>query len=167
LINKETFQSRHDYLARPVHDAFLGSKIVKFVETISIYNDEQVTDAFLKFTSQGYEGLMLRNSESLYVNKRSYDLQKVKEFNDSEFDIIGVEEGCGKLAGHVGAFICCPAGDITNHFNAKMKGDTARLKEYFDNHSLWQGKKLTVQYQGLTAYGIPRFPVGIAIRDYE
>ena len=55
-----------------------------------------------------------------------------------------------------------------NTFNAKMKGDIDRLREYFNNHSLWLGKKLTVQYQGLTnKNGVPRFPVGIAIRDYE
>jgi len=29
------------------------------------------------------------------------------------------------------------------------------------------GKKLTVQFQNLTDCGLPRFPVGLAIRDYE
>ena len=29
------------------------------------------------------------------------------------------------------------------------------------------GKKLTVRFQELTEDGIPRFPVGIAFRDYE
>jgi DNA ligase-1 len=48
-----------------------------------------------------------------------------------------------------------------------MSGSTERLKEYFENPKLWRGKILTVQYQALTSYGIPRFPVGKAIRDYE
>jgi DNA ligase OB-like domain len=53
-------------------------------------------------------------------------------------------------------------------FLAKMSGDTANLKDYFTNHKLWKGKRLTVKYQGLTgANGVPRFPVGVAIRDYE
>jgi hypothetical protein len=29
------------------------------------------------------------------------------------------------------------------------------------------GQQLTVRYQELTTDGIPRFPVGIAFRDYE
>jgi hypothetical protein len=29
------------------------------------------------------------------------------------------------------------------------------------------GKKLTVRYQELTDEGLPRFPVGVAFRDYE
>ena len=29
------------------------------------------------------------------------------------------------------------------------------------------GEMLTVRYQELTDDGVPRFPVGIAIRDYE
>ncbi len=114
----------------------------------------------------GYEGLMLRNSDSLYKGKRSYDLQKVKTFDDGEFLIIGINEGRGVLAGKVGSFICKT--DDGTEFQAKMKGDHDMLKAYFENHSLWQGKMLTVQYQGMTSTNdVPRFPVGITLRDYE
>jgi DNA ligase-1 len=128
--------------------------------------EDQITDHFQLYRSMGYEGAMLRNLNGLYVNKRSYDLQKMKEFDDAEFDVIGIEEGRGKLVGHVGAFVCrMPNG---NEFLAKMSGDTAKLREYYDNHALWQGKKLTVRYQGLTGKaGVPRFPVGVTMRDYE
>ena len=139
---------------------------VKCVDTFVVESEDKVMSFFNTFRALGFEGAMLRNSNSLYVNKRSYDLQKVKEFDDAEFEILGIEEGRGKLAGHVGAFICRTADGRT--FLAKMSGDTAKLKEYFDKHSLWKGKLLTVQYQGLTgAEKVPRFPVGIAIRDYE
>ena len=107
---------------------------------------------------------MLRNIDSLYVNKRSYDLQKVKEFQDEEFEIIGIDEGRGKLTGHVGSFVCRTANG--KEFLAKMAGDTDKLKEYFENHALWQGKQLTVKFQGLTGKEqVPRFPVGLRIRD--
>lgn len=133
-------------------------------EPVNVENDIMVY--FEQFVKQGYEGAMLRNEFSKYVNKRSYDLQKVKEFEDAEFEITGIEEGRGKLAGHVGAFVCKTTDGKT--FLAKMSGDTGKLADYFRNHSLWTGKSLTVQYQGLTGKGgVPRFPVGIAIRDYE
>ena len=132
--------------------------------TVICNGDEAVTELFAQLRELHYEGLILRNADGLYVNKRSYDLQKVKDFDDSEFDIVGIEEGRGKLAGHVGAFVCCDSNG--NEFKAKMAGNLDRLKEYFNNPNLWQNKKLTVQYQGLTsANGVPRFPVGKAIRE--
>jgi ATP-dependent DNA ligase len=138
---------------------------LKLVTTTILNNEDEVMIAFDKARALGYEGTMLRNTNSKYVNKRSYDLQKVKEFDDAEFPIVDVEEGRGKLAGHA-IFVC--TNELGKKFLAKMKGDTAKLKEYFENHDLWKGKKLTVQFQGLTgAEKVPRFPVGIAIRDYE
>jgi DNA ligase-1 len=79
---------------------------------------------------------------------------------DDEFEIVGIEEGRGKLAGHA-IFVCRTKEG--QEFKAKMKGDTAKLKAYFNNHSLWQGKFLTVQYQNISQYGVPRFPVGLRI----
>lgn len=138
---------------------------LKRVPTSPVTQEDEVMDYFDTFRSKGYEGAMMRNADSKYANKRSYDLQKVKEFDDGEFNIVGVTEGRGKLAGHA-IFVCVDQkGD---DFEAKLKGDTANLKKYFDDHSLWKGKKLTVQYQGLTGKKkVPRFPVGVAIRDYE
>jgi DNA ligase-1 len=138
---------------------------IKQVDTEEVESEDQVMEFFEKFRAMGYEGSMLRNYDSKYVNKRSNDLQKVKEFDDGEFKVTGIKEGRGKLAGHA-IFICVD--NKGDEFEAKLKGDTSRLKEYFDDHSLWKGKQLTVQYQGLTGKNkVPRFPVGVAIRDYE
>lgn len=142
------------------------SSSLRVVETVSVLTEDKIMDYFDDYRAKGYEGAMVRNTDSKYVNKRSYNLLKVKGFDDDEFDIIGIDEGRGKLAGHVGSFVCTTKNG--KEFLAKMSGETSKLKEYFENHSLWKGKILTVQYQGLTgAQQVPRFPVGIAIRDYE
>jgi DNA ligase-1 len=52
-------------------------------------------------------------------------------------------------------------------FNAKLKGKLDYLAHLFENPAEWQGKLLTVQYQNLSPDGVPRFPVGVAIRSYE
>lgn len=133
------------------------------VETITVDNEDDLQIAFEHFLCQGYEGLMVRNGKGLYVNKRSYDLQKVKEFADSEFTVIGVEEGRGKLAGH--AIFVCETADKTA-FRAKMKGKTEDLKQYFENPALAIGRQLTVKYQGITnKSGVPRFPVGLRFKE--
>jgi DNA ligase-1 len=134
------------------------------VRTEKCDKEDELMEWFETFRRDGYEGCMARNAKGKYVNKRSYDLQKIKEFEDSEFEIVGIEEGRGRLQKHAASFICKTD---TGTFKAKLTGELSKLKQYFDNHSLWQGKKLTVKYQGLTAYGIPRFPIGLCVRDYE
>ena len=136
------------------------------VENSVVQNDEEVTEKFLRFLEERFEGAMLRNADAPYENKRSYHLQKVKEFQDDDFDILGIEEGRGKLAGHVGAFVC--EGPEGRTFLAKAKGDTEFLRTCFQDHSKWKNKKLMVQYQGLTgANKVPRFPVGVRIVDFK
>jgi ATP-dependent DNA ligase len=165
LVSDKIFADRTDELQSAL--STVNMDIIVPVMTGGVTDESQVSEMFVQVRSNGYEGVMLRNGDSKYEqNKRSYGLQKVKEFDSDEFDVVGIEEGRGKLTGHVGAFVCkTKAG---TQFLAKMSGSLEGLKKMFENPSLWQDKKLTVQYQGLTgANSVPRFPVGIAIRDYE
>lgn len=131
---------------------------LKLVETLEIEDEDALMLAFEDFLEEGYEGAMARNLHGKYVNKRSYDLLKIKEFLDAEFPVKAVEEGRGKLAGH--AIFVCTTPDGTE-FRAKLKGATVDLKQYFDDPTLAVGRQLTVKYQGLTKNGIPRFPVAL------
>lgn len=166
LVDEQSFEKRLFKLNTTPNSRTYVKEHLKLVDTGLAQSEENVAEWFETYTKRGYEGAMLRNGDSLYVNKRSYDLLKVKEFQDEEFDICGIEEGRGKLAGHVGAFRCKTVGGT--EFLAKMSGETERLRYYFEDHSLWEGKRLTVQFQGLTgANRVPRFPVGLRIRDFE
>lgn len=132
------------------------------VETRSVSSKEELDEAFGEFMEQGYEGLIVRNLTAPYVGKRSYDLQKVKEFDDAEFKVIGVEEGRGKLAGKA-IFVLEHEG---RPFRAKMKGKLEDLAKYVKDPSLAVGKMLTVRYFGISnANQVPRFPVGIRFRE--
>lgn len=166
---EDTFARRNYLLNNLIPD---NTTYLHKVKTILIGEEDDAFGVFEAFLAEGYEGMILRNSTGTYVGKRSYDLQKVKEFDDDEFDIVDIEEGRGKLSGHVGAFVLKTAEGA--RFKAKLRGKIEKLKEYFDNPHLWRGKKMTVQYQGLTngnkdgiPQGVPRFPIGVAIRDYE
>ena len=132
------------------------------VETRIVANEDELMVAFEDFLAQGYEGAIARNLKGAYVNKRSHNLLKLKKFDDGEFKITGVKEGRGKLTGH-GIFECVTAKGA--EFEAKMKGDTTKLKEYFQHPERYIGKMLTVQYFGLTKYGVPRFPVALRLRE--
>lgn len=136
---------------------------VHIVETIVVNDEDELMDAFDHFISLGYEGCMVRNMDALYVNKRSYDLQKVKEFDDDEFKIVGIKVGTkGSMAGKA-VFTCELKNGET--FDAKMKGSLDELKKYADDPSLVLNKIVTVKYQGYTKYGKPRFPVALRFRE--
>lgn len=54
-------------------------------------------------TADGGEGMMIRDPKSLYENRRSKALLKVKKFEDAEATVIGTEPGTGRLTGLMGA----------------------------------------------------------------
>jgi len=109
--------------------------------------------------------MMVRNQNSLYKYKhRSYDLQKVKRFVDDEFKIIGGEDGSGREAGLI-VYRCITSDGL--EFSVRPRGRHEERAEIFKNLNDYIGKYLTVRYQELTDDGRPRFPVGLAVRDYE
>ena len=108
---------------------------------------------------------MVRNQNSIYKYKhRSYDLQKVKRFIDNEFEIIGGKDGEGRESGLV-IYRCTTSGGL--EFDVRPKGTHKERAKIFKDLDSYVGKLLTVKYQELTDDGRPRFPVGIAVRDYE
>lgn len=167
VINEdETFIERIYRTVRLHHDTGYSNPLVP-VETVPIEDEAAMYKIFDRCLAAGYEGVMVRNTLSLYEsNRRSYSLQKVKEFDDAEFIIIGAQEGRGKLQGTLGTFTCVTATGA--EFDVKMTGDQTDNGKYLADSSLWTGKLLTIKYQGLTnKNGVPRFPVGIRIREVE
>jgi ATP-dependent DNA ligase len=137
--------------------------VLRPVQTQLVSDEDELMIEFHRYLGEGYEGAIARNADGMYVNKRSYDLLKMKEFMDGEFLVIGVEGGRGKLAGH-GIFVC--RAQNGNEFRAKLVGNQDKLKQYFDNPALAVGRQLTVKYFGLTNKSqVPRFPVAWRFRD--
>ena len=135
-----------------------GESNVVLVETIPVKKSD--VDVLLhKYIAANYEGIMIRGNGP-YKHGRSKDLLKYKLFQDDEFEVVGHHEGQGGIP-----IFECKIKDKT--FSVAMKGTTESKKERMENVEEFYGKLLTVKYQELSADGIPRFPVGIAFRDYE
>lgn len=142
---------------------FSGPGIV-LVETNRASSEDDLMTEFHRLLEEGYEGAIVRTGSGLYVGKRSKDLLKLKTMEDAEFEIVGVTEGRGKMAG-LAIFTCMT--NKSKEFSVKMKGSLDSLAKYLHDEDTWKGKLLTVQYQNLTADGLPRFPVGLRIREAE
>lgn len=141
-------------------------KYIKQVITEDCEKEEDVMKFLEKYTKAGYEGVIIRNKDAEYdINNRSINLQKLKKYKDDEFEIIdfftpksGKEVGCA-------VWVCKTKNG--KKFNARPLGSFEDRKVWYENGKSYIGKMLTVRYQELTHDGIPRFPVGITIRDYE
>jgi DNA ligase-1 len=140
-------------------------KYLKFVETLVCNDKKDVVSKFHPmFIEQKFEGSILRNKNSLYEFNRTKNLQKYKTFEDGEFEIINFKEGTGHDLGTV--IWKCKTKD-GKEFDVRPIGTVEERSEYFKNAPKMIGKMLTVTYQELSEFGVPRFPVGKTIRDYE
>lgn len=139
--------------------------IVK-VASYRVHDEAQMLKRHGEFTEKGYEGTMIRSGgdEPYNFQYRDNQLQKYKDFLDDEFEIVGCKEGTGKDEGK--AIFRCITKD-KKEFDVRCKGaDEVRIEQW-QNRSKYFGKELTVRYQTLSDDGIPIFPVGIIVRDYE
>lgn len=135
------------------------------VPTLRAHSTHELLDFHDRFVKEGHEGLIIRLTNSPYaIKKRSKGLLKYKHMQTEEFTIIGAEEADGRDKGSV-VWVCVTPDQ--NEFTVRPKGTLQQRKEYWKNYKDYMGMPLTVQFQGFTEKGTPRFPVGLTIRDYE
>jgi ATP-dependent DNA ligase len=126
---------------------------------------EDVSRLHDEYVRAGFEGAIVRNLDAPYIPYRSNDLQKYKEFCDREFPIDGYKVGRGVDEGAI--IYVCRAGD--ERFDVRPRGSLEYRRELAMAGDACVGKMLTVRFQatGKEDGSLPRFPVGIAVRDYE
>ena len=141
-------------------------KYIKQVKTEECQQEKNIEEFLEKYTKEKYEGLIIRNKSGLYEeNTRSIHLQKLKKFIDEEFEIIGyTTPDQGKEVGCV-IWICKTKEG--KKFNVRPSGNYQERKKLYREAKKYIGKMLTVRFQELTNGHVPRFPVGVTIRDYE
>jgi ATP-dependent DNA ligase len=143
---------------------FPGETYLVFLDYVLSKHDD-VRRLHDEYISKGYEGLIARQLNSFYeIGARSNYLLKYKEFQDDEFEITGFTTGVG---GEEGAIIFICKTDSGN-FSVRPRGSMEYRRALYDVGDTLIGKRLTVRYQELDSItGVPRFPVGIIVRDYE
>lgn len=136
----------------------------EYVETTLVMLRDHVQMMHEKHVKEGHEGTMIRDKDSVYeVGQRSNYLLKFKDFQTEEYPIVDVKEGTGREKGT--AIWVCKVGE--QHFSARPEGTLEVRRKFLEEKDKYIGKQLTVRFQNLTALGVPRFPVGVVVRDYE
>jgi DNA ligase-1 len=108
----------------------------------------------------GYEGSIVRIPDSIYQNKRSKDLIKIKEFDDTEFEVLDIIPGKGNRSDIAGSVIIKVDGQPVG---CGIRGSWDFSKKLLEDVKEYIGGIATVRYFGLTDEGKPRFPVLIDI----
>jgi len=156
----------YGYRMNQLADSDMYSYCVKYVETKYALTKDAANIIHQYNLNSGYEGSILRLDKP-YEQKRSYNLQKFKDFQDTEATIVGYEEGKGKREGTLGKFLMqdddgnkfgCPPGKGYNY---------KALAKMLKNIHKYMGQRATFTYFERTQYGSYRHPLFKTIRNYE
>lgn len=167
-----------------VTDTVLGlnSKYVCGIDS-EVVNDSQGAALELgHYLKAGYEGAIIRSFESPYKQGRSTAkegyLLKLKKFDDSEAIVTGFverlhntntkekdERGYSKRSSKKEGMVPSDTlGSLVLNWNGVTLEcgsgfDDALRKEIWENRDEYVGRIVTFKYQGISAKGVPRFPI--------
>ncbi len=166
-----TFEERYEILKQILPN----TPYIRLVEQTKVHTSAQFYSEFQRVIKAGGEGLMLKNPKSLYEQKRSHNLLKVKPVLDMEAKVIGFVEGKGKYKGFLGSFLVRMIDNDTKKLLSKTFRLAGRLSVELRQKYVFKpdgrvilpqdgpvmGSIVTYQYMDLTDNGIPRQPIFI------
>lgn len=138
------------------------TKIARNIKDITRYHN--------LFAQEGYEGIIIRSRDLIYIQKRSMYIRKYKHFIDREYPIIDVRKDEGVDDEHF-VWVCHdpsvidPKTQRPKRFKAKPRGCREDKVYWYENYLEYIGMPLTVRFQEYSDDGVPRFPIGIGIRE--
>tara|TARA_R110002074_G_scaffold402324_1_gene607092 strand:- start:158000 stop:158869 length:870 start_codon:yes stop_codon:yes gene_type:complete len=146
---------------KDLQDHLAENENVRILDKMGVVTSINDVHTYLKvIEGRDGEGLILRNPEAFYEKGRSWNLIKVKSFEDCEAEITGYYKGEGKYTGMIGG-LECKLSDGTEFECGTGLTDEDRAKPPA------VGKKITIKFMGLTDSGKPRHAVFMGVRDYE
>ena len=161
----------------------------QIIQTYTVNNEKELMTYHDNFVKNGYEGIIIRRYActqvkccrgkdvdlmckncqkvyklSIYRSNRTKAMLKYKLFTDEEVIITGFEAGVGTEEGAIIYKVKDLRGNV---FTIRPRGSMEERRQLYIRGNELIGKPLTIRYQELSEFGVPRFPVAIAIRDYE
>jgi len=135
-------------------------KYIKIVPQKQIKNRKSLQNFLKNIEKLGGEGVVIRDPNASYINKRTSKALKVKSFLDAECEVIKILKGKGKYSAKMGSIECkLPNGvlfKIGSGFSNKQRNNPPKI-----------GDVVTFKYKEMTKYGKPRFPVFLRVREIK
>lgn len=124
------------YCGTPYQTRFSSLQMMDLPEKINLVEHTVVCDydaavsIFEEYLAQGQEGIILKDMNGVWENKRSKTQIKFKGEMECDLKIVAVEEGSGKAAGMLGAIVCESADGIVK-VNVGSGFSDAQRKQYW------------------------------------
>ena len=136
------YSTRYEVVKHKV-DQQVGPKRIWNVYCVEVQNIEEAQAEFSKLYADGYEGIILKDKNGIWENKRSKSQIKFKGELECDLKIVGIQEGTGKYAGLMGALVCESADGLIKVDIGSGFKDHHRA-ELFDESII--GKVIAIKY---------------------
>lgn len=161
VMSNFSYDKRREYLEKKIKNF----KHIKNVKTFICNDPKEIEKYHSLFLQEGYEGSMIRNSNSQYIHNRTTNLLKYKNFDDDEFKIIGFNKEKDTVGDGSAPIIFQCITKEGKKFDVPMKGTRKERTVMYNNGKKYIGKMLSVQFFGYTESGVPRFPKSLRAGD--
>lgn len=147
----ETLETRTLRIKRVIEPLELHHIVVVPTSRVYLKNNAEdlaeIVEQFHQFLNMGWEGLMIKNWDSLYEFKRSKNLLKMKLMDTIDLTVVGVYEGTGKYEGMMGGVYV----DFRGYQVGVGSGWSDEQRQYYWNHkNEILGKTLEIAYQAVS-----------------
>lgn len=160
-----TRYTRYNYLLKVWRMTNLTSRILP-VRAYKASTEGAMFIKHKKYVQEGYEGVILRDVNSVYsFGNRTTGIIKYKIPESEEFVVVDFE--CDKNG--AGVPVCryyTPAGEPAT-FKAPFATTAEKRKELWKNRDTLIGCHLTVDFEKRSKYGVPTKPIGKAFREMD
>ncbi len=130
---------------------------IKILKQIYVKDKKHLENFLKEVELKKGEGVVVRDPQTAYINKRTDKALKVKSFYDTECRVIGYTKGKGKYESLVGALRC----EFSNGIEFKIGSGLSNTER---KNPPKIGDIVTFKYYEFTKYGKPRFPVFLRVR---
>lgn len=79
---------------------------INLVPSIEVKSLDEAKNVYENYYARGYEGIILKNSDTIWEPKRSQTQVKFKGEETASLHVVGIQHGNGKYEGQIGSLIC-------------------------------------------------------------
>lgn len=147
----ETLETRTERIKRMIEPLELHHIVVVPTSRVYLKNNAndlaEIVEQFHQFLNVGWEGLMIKNWDSVYEFKRSKNLLKMKLMDTIDLPVVGIYEGTGKYEGMLGGVYV----DFRGYQVGVGSGWSDEQRQYYWTHkNEILGKTLEIAYQAVS-----------------
>lgn len=161
IVNPVLYQAERISFLR---NNYSDSEFFKLVPFDLIDDYQRLIARYNEYLEQGFEGIIVRKIDGVYVRRRSTEIMKFKPRKTDHYRIVGYKEEISKDGipkGSLGAFICETDG---NEFSVGSGFTQEQRAVFWAHRDSFIGRFLQINYQH-TLKDTPRFGVFVQVLD--